>query len=108
MAFTVAEPCIGVKDHACVEQCPVECFYEGTDQLYIHPDECIDCGACVAVCPVVAIFANDDVPENWKAYIDKNAKAFTATHANDCKCGFCDEGTHIATGSLPKAAPKTA
>ena len=106
MAHTVAEPCVNVKDHACVEQCPVECFYEGVDQLYIHPDECIDCGACVAVCPVAAIFANDDVPEQWKSYIDKNAKAFTGTHADDCKCGSCDPATHAASGQLPKSAPK--
>ncbi|HEU5393864.1 MAG TPA: ferredoxin, partial [Candidatus Methylomirabilis sp.] len=41
MTFVVAEPCIGTKDRACVDVCPVACFYEGADQLYINPDECI-------------------------------------------------------------------
>lgn len=76
MAYVVTEPCIGVKDHACVDVCPVECFYEGEDQLFIHPDECIDCGACEPECPVTAIFEASAVPERWKDYIQKNAEAF--------------------------------
>jgi NAD-dependent dihydropyrimidine dehydrogenase PreA subunit len=80
VAYIVAEPCIGVKDHACVDVCPVECFYEGEDQLFIHPDECIDCGACEPECPVDAIFEADQVPDRWKAYIAKNAAAFTQAH----------------------------
>ena len=51
MPFVIAEPCIGVKDKSCVEVCPVNCIYEGEDQYYIHPDECIDCQACEAACP---------------------------------------------------------
>ena len=46
MTYVITEACIGVKDRACVEVCPVDCIYEGEDQLYIHPDECIECGAC--------------------------------------------------------------
>ena len=76
MTYIVAEPCIGTKDHACVDVCPVECFYEGEDMLYIHPEECIDCGACVPECPVAAIFEESDVPEQWKDYIAKNAEPF--------------------------------
>jgi NAD-dependent dihydropyrimidine dehydrogenase PreA subunit len=60
MAYIIAEPCINVKDKACVEVCPVDCIYEGETMLYIHPDECIDCGACEPVCPVKAIFAEAD------------------------------------------------
>jgi NAD-dependent dihydropyrimidine dehydrogenase PreA subunit len=74
MTYIVCEPCIGTKDRACVEVCPVECFYEGTDQLYIHPEECIDCAACEPVCPVTAIFPEDSVPDQWKSYIQKNYK----------------------------------
>ncbi|MEE8225001.1 MAG: ferredoxin family protein, partial [candidate division NC10 bacterium] len=74
MTYIVCEPCIGTKDRACVEVCPVECFYEGTDQLYIHPEECIDCAACEPVCPVTAIFPEDTVPEQWKSYTPKNYK----------------------------------
>lgn len=81
MAFTIAEPCIGTKDAACVNVCPVDCIHPRQDeaqfdeviQLYIDPDTCIDCGACVPECPVTAIFPNEDVPENWREYIDKNA-----------------------------------
>ena len=70
MAYVIAEPCIGTKDTACVDVCPVDCIhprkdepaFEGEKQLYIHPDECIDCGACVPVCPVTAIFAMEDLP----------------------------------------------
>ncbi len=78
MTYVVAEPCIGTKDHACVDVCPVECFYEGEDMLYIHPEECIDCGACVPECPVAAIFEESDVPEQWKDFIAKNAEPFKA------------------------------
>src|SRR6267378_3910509 len=72
MPFIIAEPCIGVKDKSCVEVCPVNCIYEGEDQYYIHPDECIDCQACEAACPVQAIFPDNSVPEKWKNFIDKN------------------------------------
>lgn len=78
MAFVVAEPCIWTKDRACVEVCPVECFYEGEDQLYIHPEECIDCAACEPACPVTAIFPADSVPDQWKHYIQKNIDFFKA------------------------------
>lgn len=81
MAFVIAEPCIGTKDAACVDVCPVDCIhptksedqYDEVVQLYIDPDECIDCGACEAECPVEAIFPEDDVPDKWKSYIEKNA-----------------------------------
>jgi NAD-dependent dihydropyrimidine dehydrogenase PreA subunit len=68
----IAEPCIGTKDAACVDVCPVECIYEADDQFYIHPEECIDCGACVPACPVDAIFVEEDVPEQWTSFIKKN------------------------------------
>ena len=73
MPYVIAEPCINVKDKACVEVCPVDCIYEGETMLYIHPDECIDCGACEPVCPVKAIFAEDEVPEQWKNFTSQQA-----------------------------------
>lgn len=76
MAYIIVEPCIGTKDSACVAVCPVDCIYEGDDQFYISPDECIDCGACEPECPVEAIFAEDAVPEQWHSYIQKNAAFF--------------------------------
>lgn len=55
MPYVIADPCIDVKDMSCVEECPVDCIYEGARKLYIQPKECIDCGACEPVCPVEAI-----------------------------------------------------
>jgi NAD-dependent dihydropyrimidine dehydrogenase PreA subunit len=52
VAYVIGEPCIDVLDRACVDECPVDCIYEGARALYIHPDECVDCGACEPVCPV--------------------------------------------------------
>lgn len=72
MTYIIAEPCIDVLDRGCVDVCPVDCIYEGGDQLYIHPDECIDCGACEPECPVTAIFAEEDVPSEWASYTKKN------------------------------------
>ena len=74
----ITQPCVNVKDGACVEVCPVECIYEGDDQFYIHPDECIDCGACSLACPTHAIFSVSDVPDEWTSFIAK-AKAHFAT-----------------------------
>ena len=79
MPFVIAEPCIGVKDKSCVEVCPVNCIYEGEDQFYIHPDECIDCQACEAACPVQAIFPDNGVPEKWKPFIEKNQEFTSRT-----------------------------
>ncbi len=79
MTYVIADPCIDVLDRACVEVCPVDCIHdeEGVDRkLYIDPDECIDCGACEPVCPVTAIFAEDDVPDDQKEYTELDAKWF--------------------------------
>jgi NAD-dependent dihydropyrimidine dehydrogenase PreA subunit len=74
MPYIICEPCISVKDKSCVEVCPVECIYEADDQFYIHPEECIDCGACIPACPVNAIFVEEDVPAEWQDFIAKNYK----------------------------------
>lgn len=80
MAYIIAEPCVDVKDTACVDVCPVDCILpkdgEGVRQLFIDPDECIDCGACEPECPVEAIFAEEDLPEKWHEYIEINADYF--------------------------------
>ena len=77
MTYVITEPCIDVKDKSCIEECPVDCIYEGDRMLYIHPDECVDCGACEPVCPVEAIFYDDDVPAQWKDFTAANATFFT-------------------------------
>ncbi len=84
MAYVIAEPCIGTKDTACVDVCPVDCIhprkdeigFEDAGQLYIDPDECIDCGACVPVCPVAAIFPKEDLPERWAHFAKVNAEYY--------------------------------
>ena len=84
MAYIITEPCIGTKDTACVDVCPVDCIhprkdeaaFETAEMLYIHPDECIDCGACVPACPVEAIYALDEMPRKWAGYIHLNAQYF--------------------------------
>ena len=74
MTFVVTEACIKCKYTDCVEVCPVDCFHEGPNMLVIDPDECIDCTLCVAECPVEAIFAEDDVPENQRKFTKINAE----------------------------------
>jgi NAD-dependent dihydropyrimidine dehydrogenase PreA subunit len=72
MAYVITEPCVDVKDKSCVNVCPVDCIYEDSESdrvLYIHPDECIDCGACEPECPVSAIFAEEEVPDKWKQFV---------------------------------------
>jgi NAD-dependent dihydropyrimidine dehydrogenase PreA subunit len=76
VTYIIAQPCVDLLDRACVEECPVDCIYEGARMLYIHPDECVDCGACEPVCPVEAIFYEDDVPEQWKDFYKANVEFF--------------------------------
>jgi ferredoxin len=72
MAYVVTESCIKCKYTDCVDVCPVDCFREGPNMLVIDPDECIDCTLCVPECPVEAIFAEDDVPDEQKPFIALN------------------------------------
>jgi NAD-dependent dihydropyrimidine dehydrogenase PreA subunit len=77
MTYVITEPCIDVLDKSCVEVCPVDCIHYDEDEdrmLYIDPNECIDCGACEPACPVTAIFAEDDVPDDMKEYTALNAQ----------------------------------
>lgn len=76
MTYVITEPCVDVKDKSCVDECPVDCIYEGVRMLYIQPDECIDCGACEPVCPVEAIYTEEDVPDEWSEYTQFNADFF--------------------------------
>jgi NAD-dependent dihydropyrimidine dehydrogenase PreA subunit len=81
MAYVIAEPCIGVKDTACIAVCPVDCIhptpqeagFTESEMLFIDPDECIDCGLCAAECPVNAIFLQDDLPAKWANFMERNA-----------------------------------
>ena len=74
MAMVVTEPCIGCKHKECVTGCPVDSFHEGEHMLFIDPDSCIDCEACITACPVGAIFHESNVPTKWHHFIAQNAE----------------------------------
>jgi ferredoxin len=73
MAFIVTAACVDCKYTSCAPVCPVEAFHEAPDRLYINPDTCIDCNACVSECPVNAIYAEREVPENLQEWIKLNS-----------------------------------
>ncbi|MEZ7005236.1 ferredoxin [Streptomyces sp. AD55] len=105
MTYVIAQPCVDVKDRACVEECPVDCIYEGRRSLYIHPDECVDCGACEPVCPVEAIFYEDDVPSPWAAYTRANAEFFdrVGSPGGAAKLGLVEHDHPLVAAVPPNA-----
>lgn len=104
MTYVIAQPCVDVKDKSCIEECPVDCIYEGNRMLYIQPDECVDCGACEPVCPVEAIYYEDDVPGEWKQYGEVNS-TFFATIGSPGGAGKvgATNSDHPTVIALPKA-----
>jgi NAD-dependent dihydropyrimidine dehydrogenase PreA subunit len=74
--FVIGSACIDTTDRSCIEECPVDCIYEGDRKLYIQPDECIDCGACEPVCPVEAIAPHRDVLPDDQEFVADNARFF--------------------------------
>jgi NAD-dependent dihydropyrimidine dehydrogenase PreA subunit len=84
VTFVIADPCVGAKEHSCVAVCPVDCIhptpdepgFAESDQLYIDPEECIDCGACESECPVEAIFRSNELPDEWKRFLEVNAEHY--------------------------------
>lgn len=77
MTYVIAQPCVDVMDRGCIDECPVDCIYEGGRSLYIQPDECVDCGACEPVCPVEAIYYEDDLPGDLAPYLADNETFFS-------------------------------
>jgi ferredoxin len=96
MAFVVCEPCRDCKYTDCVVVCPCDCFYQDDRQLYIDPENCIDCDACVPECPVEAIFADTNVPSPWSGYIQLNAERVLALRQT---------GGHITEKQAPLEEP---
>ena len=86
MPYVITEPCVGRKDGACVQACPCDCIHPKlshicgllaeTTQLYINPNDCIECGMCVEECPVQAIYQDHEVPAKWAHYVRINAEHF--------------------------------
>ena len=106
MTYVIAQPCVDLLDKACIEECPVDCIYEGERMLYIHPDECVDCGACEPVCPVEAIFYEDDVPEQWAEYYKANVEFFddVGSPGGAAKVGVIHKD-HAIINALPPQGP---
>jgi NAD-dependent dihydropyrimidine dehydrogenase PreA subunit len=76
MTYVITAGCVDVLDRSCIEECPVDCIYEGARMLYINPDECVDCGACEPVCPQEAIYHEEDVPDHLSVFIAGNRDFF--------------------------------
>src|SRR5437660_11668809 len=96
MTHTVCEPCNDCKYTDCVAVCPVECFYQDDLMLYIDPDDCIDCEACVPECPVEAIFHEANVPDPWTHFVALNAERVSALKGS---------GGHITERQAPQEGP---
>jgi NAD-dependent dihydropyrimidine dehydrogenase PreA subunit len=113
MAHVIASACIDVKDGACVSCCPVDCIYVGERTLYIHPDECIDCGICVSACPVQAIYEDVRLPLALRPFIAINSEFFEAGvsglgspgGASDIKAASCDHPLVAAWPARGAPAP---
>jgi NAD-dependent dihydropyrimidine dehydrogenase PreA subunit len=79
MTYVIETSCVVVMDKACVQECPVDCIYEGDRSLYINPDECVDCGACKLICRVDAIHYETDLPDDQLQHLADNAAFFSQT-----------------------------
>jgi|SRR6516162_4795297 len=100
MTHVVCEPCNDCKYTDCVTACPVDCFYQDEMHLWIDPDECIDCEACVPVCPVEAILAEAKVPSQWAGYTALNAEKAAALKQSG--------GNNITEREIAKEGPACA
>ncbi|MEV0170043.1 ferredoxin [Streptomyces sp. NPDC050803] len=105
MAYVIAQPCVDLKDKACIEECPVDCIYEGPRKMYINPDECVDCGACEPVCPVESIFFEDDLPTEYADFRKADAEFFAELGSPGGARGLGPvEQDHALVAELPVTA----
>jgi len=104
MPYVIASPCIDTMDRSCVEECPVDCIYEGDRKLYINPKECIDCGACEPVCPVEAISQDRRVSDEDTDFVEDNRAFFTEVLAGRDEPLGAPGGAH-KTGALGVDTP---
>ncbi|HEY1971692.1 MAG TPA: ferredoxin [Pseudonocardia sp.] len=108
MTYVVAEPCVDVLDKACIDECPVDCIYEGARMMYINPDECVDCGACEPVCPTEAIYYEDDVPEQWANFVPAGREFFTNLGSPGGASKLGKQNYDAGPASVPTAPVPTA
>jgi NAD-dependent dihydropyrimidine dehydrogenase PreA subunit len=78
MTYVVTDGCLDIKDKVCVDECPVDCLYEGDRMMYIHPEECIDCGACLIACPQEAIVTQYDITDETRPFAGAAEEVFAA------------------------------
>jgi NAD-dependent dihydropyrimidine dehydrogenase PreA subunit len=76
MTYVIGSACVDVMDKSCVQECPVDCIYEGARSLYINPEECVDCGACKSICRLDAIYYETDLPVDQRQHLADNAAFF--------------------------------
>ncbi|MFJ3671158.1 ferredoxin [Streptomyces sp. NPDC090106] len=105
MTYVIAQPCVDVKDRACLAECPVDCIYEGVRTLYIDPAECVDCHACEPVCPVEAIFPEDGLPPEW-AHFRSVDEEFSAGRPGRADGPPREPGDHPLVEALPPQHPR--
>ena len=105
MTYVITTSCVDVKDVSCIEECPVDCIYEGDRKLYIQPSECIDCGACEPVCPVDAIYADRRLPEDRKVDLADN-KAFFVEVLPGRDAPLGSPGGSMKTGPIELDTPR--
>jgi NAD-dependent dihydropyrimidine dehydrogenase PreA subunit len=115
MPFIITDPCIGTKDHSCVDVCPVDCIHPRRDEpefeqasmLYIHPEECIDCGACVPACPVAAIYDSiEATPSHQQDLVEAN-RVFRAGDPATFAAAEAIVQAHITAQAALMAIPAT-
>ncbi|MEV6650784.1 ferredoxin [Streptomyces sp. NPDC051219] len=106
MTYVIAQPCVDVKDRSCIDECPVDCIYEGRRALYIHEDECVDCGACEPVCPVEAIFFETDLPPELHQFRQSALDFFTDIGApgGAASAGMHDHDSPLVASLAPSAS----
>lgn len=108
MAYVIAEPCIDIKDGACTLACPADCIYEGGRMFYIHPEECINCGLCLSICPVDAIHYDRELPEAARPFEAINREFFGAEVSGLGDPGGWDKSVStVADHPLVAAYPKS-
>ncbi len=78
VTYVISSACVDLLDKSCVQECPVDCIYEGARTMYINPDECVDCGACQSTCRVGAIYWEGDLPDGEQQHLQDNAAFFRA------------------------------
>ncbi len=99
MTYVVTQGCVDILDKSCIEECPVDCIYQGNRMMYINPDECVDCGACEPVCPQEAICHEMDVPGPMEIFTGAAARLVEVTGAT----GGASRRGHLGT-DMPELA----